>query len=308
MPRFKRSRQTPGPSHAAPFSLTLFNKSYHLLASSPRTLHLLHLTSNIASSVLEAHRLLTLKSSLLHPQDLDRATSVIADTETALHDIAQLIKPARVTRPRAAILDLPLFDKNNSKSTWVLHDSPHARALHNRLSSLHGSLMSVLSILYLSDLRWPFVAAKPETEPPQYNEKEASPPPPAYDSVVEKPFEKQHQHIWNGPQTTRIPTTTSRCAIDNPYTWQPPPPEEGKLQHSKSDPTPQHNVYMEGFRHRVYRHENISSEYLRGCRLNEPWTVEFAVADEEEGERRGSQGGAGMGMGMVVMGWNCRRG
>ena len=155
--------------------------------------------------------------------------------------------------------------------------------------------MSVLSVLYLSDLRWVFVAAKPEPEPPQY-EREASPP--AYVSidpvavVVEKSLEKavkQQSHIWNGPQTSRIPPTAARFAIDNPYTWQPPsppPPEEGKLQHSRSDPTPhlQHPAYPDGFKHRLYKHENISSSYLKGCRLTTPWTTEFVVSGEEEGE------------------------
>ena len=153
--------------------------------------------------------------------------------------------------------------------------------------------MSVLSVLYLVDLRWVSVAAKPEPEPLQY-EREASRPPPAYDSpipamVMEKSIEKaaKQSHIWNGPQTSRIPTTTPRFAIDNPYTWQPPsppPPEEGKLQHSRSDPTPlQHPAYLDGFSHPVYKHENISSSYLRGCRLTKPWTMDFAVSAEEEG-------------------------
>lgn len=180
--------------------------------------------------------------------------------------------------------------------------------------------MSVLSVLYLRDLRWVFVETPEARERRSEGEAAAassSSPPPAYDSIVTLSAypaasqqvvdskQQQQQHVQGGcggggggdaQKSMPLPPTTGRFAIDNPYTWQPasspppPPGEKEKLQHSRSDPTPQQQA---GHGHEdpdarpssslLYRHETIPSSYLRNCRLTTPWTTEFAIQAEEEG-------------------------
>ena len=77
-------------------TIRLFEVTYQLKAADEQAADLLSTTQHVNRNINEARRLRRLRANFLSSNEIKWIDTIIKDTDEALHEIAQLIEPARV--------------------------------------------------------------------------------------------------------------------------------------------------------------------------------------------------------------------